>query len=153
MLKINITYPDKNEELKILKRMAETDKKINIKPIIEPHDILRARKVVDEVYMDEKLQKYIVDIVYASRKPNDYGFKGLANLIRYGASPRASIALTIAAKAYAFINARGFVTPQDIKDIAPDILRHRILVSYEAEAQAKTSDDIVKVMLDEVKVP
>jgi len=153
MLKIKITYPDKNEELEILKRMAETDKKIDINPVIDASDILRSRQVVDEIYIDEKLQKYIVDIVYASRKPEDYGLKAMTGLIRYGASPRASICLAIASKAFAFINGRGYVTPQDIKDIASDVLRHRVLISYEAEAQGQTSDDIVKRLLDEVKVP
>ena len=153
MLKINITYPDKDEELKILQRMAETDKKINIKPILEASEILKARSVVNEVYIDEKLQKYIVDIVFATRKPLDYGLDDITVFLRYGASPRASIALTLASKAYAFINERGYVTPQDIKDIAPDVLRHRVLISYEAEAQGKTSDDVIKRLLEEVKVP
>jgi MoxR-like ATPase len=153
MLKINITYPEKDEELKILQRMAETDKKIIVKPVIDSSEILRARSIVNEVYLDEKLQKYIVDIVYATREPAAYNLKDIITFLRYGASPRASIALTLAAKAYAFINGRGYVTPQDIKDIAPDVLRHRILLSYEAEAQGKTQDEIVKRLLEEVKVP
>lgn len=153
MLKINITYPDKEEELKILKRMAETDKRIDVKPVIEAADILKWRELINEVYIDEKLQKYIVELVFATRGPQDYGLQELSGLIRYGASPRASIYLTVASKAQAFINGRGYVTPQDIKTIAPDIFRHRIIVSYEAEAEAKTSDDIIKRILDVVKVP
>ncbi|NQT95514.1 MAG: MoxR family ATPase [Candidatus Omnitrophica bacterium] len=153
MLKVHITYPDKDEELQILKRMAETNKRIEVEPVVEASEILKAREIVNEVYIDEKLQKYIVDIVFATRTPQDYGLKELASLMRYGASPRASIALTVASKAYAFIQGRGYVTPQDIKNIAIDVLRHRVLVSYEAEAQGKTSDDIVKRLLDEVKVP
>jgi len=153
MLKINITYPNKDEELKILQRMAKTDKKIDIKPIVEPSEILAARQVVNEVYIDQKLQKYIVDIVFATREPLNYGLNDIAPFLRYGASPRASIALTLASKAYAFIHGRGYVTPQDIKDIAPDVLRHRVLISYEAEAQSKTSDDVIKRLLEEVKVP
>jgi len=153
MLKINITYPEKGEELEILKRMAEVDKKIEVTPVIEAADIIRARALVNEIYIDEKLQSYIVELVCATRRPQDYELKDLSGLIRYGASPRASIYLTLAAKAYAFINARGYVTPQDIKDIAPDIFRHRILPSYEAEAEGKTSDDIIKRVLDVVKVP
>jgi MoxR-like ATPase len=153
MLKINITYPEKSEELKILQRMAETDKKILVNPVIQPDEIIRARSVVDEVYLDEKLQRYIIDIVYATRRPVDYNLKDIAPLLRYGASPRASIGLTLGAKAYAFINNRGYVTPQDIKDIAPDILRHRILLSYEAQAQGKTQDEIVSRLLEEIKVP
>ena len=153
MLKINITYPTKEEELSILKRMAETSKKIDITPVIEAAEIIKARAVVNDVYIDEKLQQYIVDIVFATRVPSDYGLEDIAPLMRYGASPRATIALTLCAKAYAFINGRGYVTPQDIKDIAPDVLRHRLLVSYEAEAQQLTSDDIIKKLLDQVKVP
>ena len=153
MLKINITYPTKEEELSILKRMAETSKKIDITPVIEAAEIIKARAVVNDVYIDEKLQQYIVDIVFATRVPADYGLEDIAPLMRYGASPRATIALTLCAKAYAFINGRGYVTPQDIKDIAPDVLRHRLLVSYEAEAQQLTSDDIIKKLLDQVKVP
>jgi len=153
MLKGHITYPEKDEELLILQRMAQTNKKIDVKPIIEPEEIMRARQVVNEVYIDEKLQKYIVDIVYATRTPEAYGLSELASLLRYGASPRASIALTLASKAYAFVQGKGYVTPQDIKSIAVDVLRHRTLISYEAEAQGKTPDDIVKRLLDEVKVP
>ena len=153
MLKVNITYPKKDEELKILQRMAETDKKIDVSPIVQPAEIIKARAVVNEVYLDEKLERYIVDIVYATRKPVDYNLKDIVLFLRYGASPRASIGLALAAKAYAFINGRGYVTPQDIKDIAPDILRHRILLSYEAEAQGRTQDEIVARLLEEVKVP
>jgi MoxR-like ATPase len=153
MLKINITYPERDEELKILQRMAETDKKINVKPVIEAGDILMSRSVVNDVYLDEKLQRYIVDIIYATREPAAYNLKDIVSFIRYGASPRASIALALASKAYAFINTRGYVTPQDIKDMAPDVLRHRVLLSYEAEAQGKTQDEIVKRLLEEVKVP
>ncbi len=153
MIKVNITYPEKEEELKILQRMAETDKKIDVKPVIQPDEILRARSVVNEVYLDEKLQRYIVDIVYATRRPGDYNLSDIVSFLRYGASPRASIGLTLASKAYAFIRGRGYVTPQDIKDVAPDVLRHRILLSYEAEAQGKNQDEVVARILEEVKVP
>lgn len=153
MIKINITYPSPDEELKILERMAFTDKKIEVLPVINPQDIVRVRNIVDEVYIDEKIKKYIVDIVCATRKPQDYNMQDLAPLIRYGASPRASINLTLASKAYAFIQGRGYVLPQDIKDIGLDVLRHRILVSYEAKAQEKTSEDIATRIFEEVKVP
>lgn len=153
MLKINITYPNMEEEREILKRMSYTDKKIEAKPIINPEDIIKARNVIDEIYMDEKIEKYILDIVFATRNPKDYKLEELAGLIQYGASPRASIYLTVAAKAYAFIKGRGYVTPQDIKSIGPDILRHRIIVSYEAEAEEKTSDDIIKRIFEEIEVP
>ncbi|MEA3305859.1 MAG: MoxR family ATPase [Candidatus Omnitrophota bacterium] len=153
MLKINITYPNMDEEHRILKRMSYTDKKIEINPVVSPADILRARSVVDEVYMDEKIEKYILDIVFATREPGKYKLDELTNFIQYGASPRASIYLTVASKAYAFIQQRGYVTPQDVKSIGHDILRHRIIVSYEAEAEEKTSDDIIKRIFEEVEVP
>jgi MoxR-like ATPase len=153
MLKINIGYPNKEEEHKILKRMAVTDKKIEVSPVISPEKILEARKLINDIYIDEKIEKYIIDIVFATRKPKNYGINDLEGLIEYGASPRASIYLTIAAKAYAFIQRRGYVTPQDIKSIGYDILRHRIILSYEAEAEDKTSEDIIKRVFDEIEVP
>lgn len=153
MLKINITYPTKEEEYRILKRMAYTDKKINASPVITPAAILKARNVVDEVYIDEKIEKYILDIVFATRNPAAYKLAELSSLIQYGASPRATLYLTLAAKAYAFINHRGYVTPQDIKSIGPDVLRHRIIISYEAEAEEKTSEDIIKRIFEEIEVP
>ena len=153
MLKLNIGYPNKDEEHAILKRMSFTEKQINVKSVISPNDIIRARKVVDEVYLDEKIEKYIVDIVFATREPKDYKLEDLTNLIQYGASPRASIYLTVASKAYAFLQGRGYVTPQDVKSIGMDVLRHRVIVSYEAEAEEKTSEDIIKRVFDEVEVP
>ena len=153
MLKINITYPTKEEEMKILKRMSYTETAIKVNQIVSPQDIVRARKIVDEIYIDEKIEKYILDIVFATRDPKSYGLGELTNLIQYGASPRASIYLTVASKAYAFIQGRGYVTPQDIKSIGPDILRHRVIVSYEGEAEEKTSDDIVKRIFEEIEVP
>jgi len=153
MLKVNITYPRREEEQEILKRMSFTDKQIAVERVIKPQDIIRARGVVDEIYLDEKIEKYILDIVFATRDPKKYHLDELMDLIRYGASPRASIYLTLAAKAYAFIQGRGYVTPQDVKSIGPDVLRHRVIVSYEAEAEEKTSEDIIKRIFDEVEVP
>ena len=153
MLKINITYPKKEEEHKILKEMSFTDKEIKVNPVIQPDDIVRARKVVNEVYMDEKIEKYIIDIVFATREPSKYKLEDLGGLIQYGASPRASIYLTLASKAYAFIQGRGYVTPQDVKSIGVDVLRHRVIISYEAEAEEKTSEDIIKRIFDEIEVP
>lgn len=153
MLKINIAYPNKEEEHKILKRMAYTQKPMEVNPVISPEKILEVRKVIDEVYMDEKIEKYIVDIVFATRKPEEYGLEDIKELIEYGASPRASINLALAAKAYAFIQRRGYVTPQDVKSIGPDVLRHRVIPSYEAEAEDKTSDDLIQRIFDEVEVP
>ena len=153
MLKLNVTYPNKGEEFNILKQMSFTDKKIEVNPVVSSQDIVKARKVVDEVYMDEKIQRYIIDIVFATREPKNYRLDELTNLIQYGASPRATIYLTVAAKAYAFIQGRGYVTPQDVKSIGMDVLRHRVIVSYEAEAEEKTSEDIIKKIFDEIEVP
>ena len=153
MLKLNVEYPTKEEEYKIMKRMAMTDKKISVKPVVGPQDIVKARKIVDEVYIDERIERYIIDIVFATRDPGAYRLNELKSLIQYGASPRASINLAIAAKAYAFLQGRGYVVPQDVKTIGLDVLRHRVIVSYEAEAEDKTSVDVVKRVFDEVKVP
>ena len=153
MFKVVITYPEKSEELEVLRRMGKTKAVTDVKAVVSPSDIMRARAVVDEVYMDEKVEKYIVDIVSATRKPADYGIKDLNGLVQYGASPRATIALAVAARAFAFVQGRGYVTPQDVKSIGLDVLRHRVMVSYEAEAEGKTSDDVVKKVFDEVQVP
>ncbi len=153
MLKINIGYPSKEEEHKILKRMAVTDSKIEIKPVVTPKRILQARKSIDDIYMDEKIERYIIDIVFATREPGKFGMADMEGLIEYGASPRASINLVLAAKAHAFIKRRGYVTPQDVKSIGPDILRHRVIPSYEAEAEDKTSEDLIKRIFDEIEVP
>ena len=153
MLKVKITYPSKEEELNILKRMSFTNKQITVRPIVTPQDIIRAQGVVDEIYMDEKIEKYIVDIVEATRFPERYHMLELKGLIQYGASPRATINLAIASKAYAFLQGRGYVTPQDIKSIGMDVLRHRVIVSYEAEAEEKTSEDLIQKIFDSIEVP
>ena len=152
MLKVKINYPDKGQERQILDRMAMTDKKFDIRPVIKPSDIAEVRAVVDEIYIDEKVKDYIVNIVCATREPKAYGLD-LANFISYGASPRATIYLAVAAKAHAFIQQRGYVTPQDVKSIGLDVLRHRVIVSYEAEAEDKTSEDIIKTIFDNIEVP
>lgn len=152
MLKLKIDYPSKEEERQILDRMAATDIQFDIKAVISPEDIFQARNVVDEIYIDEKIKDYIVDIVCATREPDKYGIE-MANFINYGASPRATIYLAVAAKAHAFVQQRGYVTPQDVKSIGPDVLRHRVIVSYEAEAEDKTSEDIIKTIFDNVEVP
>lgn len=152
MLKLKVTYPSKEEELKILKRMAKSDQKIKVNKIIEPEDIARLRALTDEIYMDEKIEEYIVDIVQATRTPKDYKLD-VEGLIQYGASPRATIFLTIVSKAYALLQGRGYVTPQDVKSIGMDVLRHRVIVSYEAEAEEMTSEDIVQKVFDTVEVP
>ncbi|MBO7543246.1 MoxR family ATPase [bacterium] len=152
MLKLKITYPNKKEEKEIQKRMASTSVKCEVNPIISPEEILEARKIVDSIYIDEKVSDYILDIIFATREPEAYKLP-FKEYIQYGASPRATIALTIAAKAHAFLQGRGFVTPQDVKSIGPDVLRHRVIVSYEAEAEGMTSDDVVQKIFDEIQVP
>ncbi len=152
MLKLRVTYPSKDEERQILERMASINKEFDVQPIITTDDILEIRGVVDQIYIDDKIKDYIVDIVCATRDPEKYGID-LGNFINYGASPRATIFLALAAKAHAFIQQRAYVTPQDIKSIGPDVLRHRIIVSYEAEAEEKTSEDIIKTIFDNIEVP
>ena len=152
MLKLKIDYPNKEEERKILDRMASTSKKFDIKPVIHPNQIAEIRSVVDEIYIDDKVKDYIVNIVCATREPKKYGID-LGNFINYGASPRATIFLAVAAKAHAFIQQRGYVTPQDVKSIGYDVLRHRVIISYEAEAEDKTSEDIIKTIFDNIEVP
>ena len=133
--------------------MCYTSKEIKVDAIVDPKDIMRVRKIVDEIYIDDKIEKYILDIVFATRVPKNFGLGELTGLIQYGASPRATLYLAVAAKAYAFIRGRGYVTPQDIKSIGADVLRHRIIVSYEAEAEEKTSEDVIKRIFDEIEVP
>ena len=152
MLKVKIDYPTKEEEKLILQRMAKTKNSIPVEPVINPGDIQRLRDLTDEIYMDEKIEDYIVDIVQATRKPSEYGL-AIEHLILYGASPRATIFLTLASKAHAFLEGRGFVTPQDVKSIGQDVLRHRLIVSYEAEAEEKTSEDLIGQIFDSVQVP
>ncbi|MBN1435892.1 MAG: AAA family ATPase [Sedimentisphaerales bacterium] len=152
MLKLKITYPSKVEERKILDLMARTSQDIAVEAVLHPEQIAEIRQVVDEIYIDDGIKDYIVNIVDATRKPSDYGL-ALDNLIAYGASPRATIYLTIAAKAQAFLAGRGYVTPQDVKTIGMDVLRHRVIVSYEAEAEEKTSEDIVQMIFDNIEVP
>ncbi len=153
LFKLKIGYPSKDEEKRILQRMATTNSHIEIKPVIHPKDILAARAVFDEIYIDDNLQDYIVNLVNATRFPGEYRLENLASMIDYGASPRASIFLNRVAKAYAFMQGRGFVVPHDIKTIGLDILRHRIILTYEAEAENITSDDVLKKIFDTVEVP
>ena len=152
MLKITISYPTRQEELQITERMA-TGGQIAVNQIITPEDILKARSVVDQVYIDEKIKEYIVDIVFATREPQNYKLPDLAAMIEYGASPRASIYLHKAARAHAFLRRRGYVTPEDVKAVGLDILRHRVILSYEAEAEERTSEDIIKQIFDTIEVP
>ena len=152
MFKLLITYPSKAEEQQILRRMAGTIGDIQVNGVITPSDISRMRDLAGSIYMDEKIEEYILNLVAATRDPRLCNLD-IGDLIRYGASPRATIFLAHAAKAKALLAGRGYVTPQDVKFSAPDILRHRVIVTYEAEAEEKSSDDIVKQILDNVEVP
>lgn len=153
MLKVVLGYPNKEEELEIIKRMANTNGSIKVSNVVSPEDLMRARKVVNDIYIDEKIHHYITDIVFATREPESYNLTDIGDLIEYGASPRASIYLAMAGKAKAFIQGRGYVTPEDIRDIVWDILRHRIILTFEAEAEEVTTVNIIQRIIDTVEVP
>ena len=152
MLKLKVSYPTKAEEHQILKRMARSSPRLDVEPVLEPDDIIRLRGLADEIYMDEKIEEYILNVVECTRHPERYGLH-MNDLIRYGGSPRATIFLAIAARTQALIEGRGYVTPQDVKTVGMDVLRHRVIVSYEAEAEEKTSEDLVQQIFDSVEVP
>ncbi|MGB8170542.1 MAG: MoxR family ATPase [Chthoniobacteraceae bacterium] len=152
MLKLRVGYPSKAEERLILDLMATSAPNLKVLPIVDPADVIRARDIVNSIYVDDRVKDYIVDVVFATRDPASYKLK-LDGMIRYGASPRATIALTLAARARAFIAGRGYVTPQDVKSVGPDVLRHRIIVSYEAEAEEVTSEVIIEKIFAGLAVP
>jgi MoxR-like ATPase len=152
MLKVKMTYPTKDEELAILERMSSIDPDLTIAPVLDAEGIFELRKVIDEIYMDAKIKKYIVEIVHATRRPADYGLD-IGPYIQYGASPRATIFLARGARAQAFLEGRSYVTPQDIKTIGHDVLRHRLSVTYEAEAEEITSENLLQRIFDTLKVP
>jgi len=152
LLKVQVGYPTRDEEHQILRRMARSTLDIRVEPVISPEDILRLRTLSDEIYMDEKIEDYILNIVQATRSPQECGLD-IGDLIRYGASPRATIALCMASRAYALLQGRGYVTPQDVKSVGMDVLRHRVIISYEAEAEEKTSEDLIRQIFNAVKVP
>ena len=152
MLKLNIDYPNKSEEREILERMAVTETNIKVKSVTSSGDIKRLRSVVDQIYIDDKIKDYIVDLVIATREPGKYNLD-LDEFIEYGASPRATIYLTIASKAYAFLKGRGYVTPQDVKSIGMDVLRHRVILTYEAEAEEMTPEKVIQNIFDNIEVP
>jgi len=152
MLKVKVDYPSRDEERVIINRMTGAQLP-TVNPVIAPADIMSAREMVRQVYVDDKIKEYVLDLVLATRQPGKNGLSDLNTLINFGASPRASINLIIAARAHAFLKGRGFVTPEDIKQIAPDVLRHRIITTYEAEAESITSDHIVQRILDHTDVP
>ncbi|MBS7301993.1 MAG: MoxR family ATPase [Bacteroidales bacterium] len=152
MLKVLVDYPKKEEE-RLIVRMNNSGEFPQPNPVVNPEDIVRAREIVREVYMDEKIERYIVDLVYATRTPADYSLRNLENMISFGASPRASISLCAAAKAYAFIKRRGYVIPEDVRAVCPQVLRHRIGLTYEAEAENLTTDQIIEQVINAVIVP
>jgi MoxR-like ATPase len=153
MLKIRVDYPTRDEELEIMRRMARTDDPPRVRSVATPEQILRARDVLNDLYADERVEQYIVDLVLASRHPSDNALDDLAPLVEYGASPRASINLNLAARAHAFLHHRAYVTPEDVRAVAMDVLQHRIVVTYEAEAEQVTSVDLVDRILNTVEVP
>ena len=153
MLKVKIGYPTKEDEREIIRRNLSGAVFAKVSTVVEPAEILRAREVVKKVYMDEKIEQYILDIVFATRDPKSYGLPKLDVLINYGGSPRASINLALASKAYAFIQRRGYVIPEDVRAISKDVLRHRIGLTYEAEAENITSENIIDEILNKVEVP
>jgi MoxR-like ATPase len=153
MLKLRIDYPTRSEEREIMQRSSRTGRPPALAPLIHPADIVRARSLVDAIYLDGKIEKYILDLVFATREPAVHGLADLARFIAYGASPRASIYLAVAARALALIRGRGYVIPQDIKEIGPDILRHRIITTYEADAEGVTVEDVIGRLFAETEVP
>jgi MoxR-like ATPase len=152
MLKLKITYPNKEEELAILERMAAVDPDLSVAGVLSAEEILKLRRGIDEIYVDEKIKRYLVDIVHSTRNPAEFGLD-IASYIQYGASPRATIFLTRASKGQAFLEGRGYVTPQDVKTIGYDVLRHRLIVTYEAEAEEVTAENLLKRIFDHLKVP
>lgn len=152
MLKVVIGYPNKDEEQQIIRQQIQSEQK-QVLPILSTEDIKKARKIVQEVYIDEKIEKYIVDIVFATRQPEQYGLENMKPMIQFGGSPRASINLALAARAYAFIHRRGYVIPEDVRAVCYDVLRHRIGLTYEAEANNVTTEDVITEVLNAVQVP
>jgi MoxR-like ATPase len=152
MLKLKVTYPDKFQELEILRRMAKNNLDLGVSSVMSPTDIRKLRALVDDVYMDPAIEEYIVNLVHASRQPENWNLP-IKELIEYGASPRATIYLTLTSKAHAILQGRGYVTPFDVKSMAMDVLRHRIIISYEAEAEGKSSEDLIARILENVEVP
>ena len=153
MFKVIVGYPNPDEELEILKRMGNINTNLELKAVVKPEQILSARKIVDQIHIAENIQKYIVSLVLATRNPSEYGLKDLASLINFGASPRATIFLATASKSHAFLNKRGFVIPEDVRSVGKSILRHRIILTYEAEAEEITTEDIIQRIYESVPTP
>jgi len=153
MLKLKVDYPTKEEEKQILRKMAKTSVNQSINPVAKPEQILTAQNIINDIYVDEKVEEYILNLIFATRNPEDFGLSDLAGLIDYGASPRASINIVLAAKARAFIEHRGYITPEDVRFVGSDVLRHRIILTYEAEAEEVTSEEIIQRLFETIEVP
>ena len=153
MFKVLVKYPNQQEELEILKRMGKINSNIELKPVVKADQILSARKIVDQIYIAENIQEYIISLVFATREPSTYNLNDLTPLISFGSSPRATIFLATAAKAHAFLNRRAFVIPEDVRNVGKAILRHRIILTYEAEAQEITTEDIIQRIYESVPTP
>lgn len=152
LIKVIIGYPNKEEEKLIIRQNIKAEKR-EVRPLVKPEDIIEVRKIVQQIYVDEKIERYIVDIVFATRFPQDYGLNDLTSIISFGASPRASISLALAARAYAFLKGRGYVIPEDVRAVCHDVMRHRIGLSYEAEANNISADEVISEILDKIAVP
>jgi len=153
MLKLKVDYPTKEEEKQILRKMAKTSVNQSINPVAKPEQILAAQNIINDIYVDEKVEEYILNLIFSTRNPEDFGLSDLAGLIDYGASPRASINIVLAAKARAFIEHRGYITPEDVRFVGADVLRHRIILTYEAEAEELTSEEIIQRLFETIEVP
>jgi MoxR-like ATPase len=153
MLKLKVDYPSKEEERLILRKMARTTELKGVEPVVNPREILQAQQVINDIYVDEKVEEYVLNLVFATREPEQYEVSDLKELIQYGASPRATINLILAAKARAFLDHRGFITPEDVRYIGADVLRHRIILTYEAEAEEQTPEDIIHHLFDSIEIP
>ena len=153
MLKLKVDYPQKDEERIILRQVAKTGVTNPIKPAVKPKQILDAQKTINDIYVDEKVEDYILNLVFATRNPDKFGLSDLSQLIEYGASPRATINLVLASKARAFLEHRGYITPEDVRYIGKDILRHRVILTYEAEAEEMTSEDVIQRLFDSIEIP
>ena len=153
MLKLRVDYPGKDEERAILKRMASTQLSDSVTAVVDVDQILKAQNVIDDIYVDEKVEDYVLNLVFATRDPGEYNLGDMDNLIEYGASPRATINLILAAKARAFLQHRGYVTPEDVRYVGRDVLRHRVILTYEAEAEELTSEDILQRLFDSIEIP
>ena len=153
MMKLVVDYPNKEEERLILRHAAKTNGDIEIKPSVEPKDILKAQSTINDIYVDEKVEDYVLNLVFSTRNPGQYNLGEISQLIEFGASPRATINLILASKARAFLEHRGYITPEDVRFVGKDILRHRIILTYEAEAEELTSEDIIQRLFDSIEIP